>query len=262
MSTLTTGYENMALGTNALGGITTDGQNVGIGSRALISLYGGGIGNVGIGYSALGRLGAGGAAPSNNIAIGGSAGASLNAAYQNTVIGGAAFETAVTSSGNIVIGSAAAQNVTGGDLNVIIGTNWTGPSASFSNAIILNIGNNSNNIAGADYNYTASNVWSFQKLANAHGLHIYNTTDGLTPPTNYERGILDWTATANTFRLGTQAGGTGTVRLIAIDGFQKAGAPAAGDLPPGTFALINDTSGGQTWLAYNAAGTIRKVQLT
>ena len=44
--------------------------------------------------------------------------------------------------------------------------------------------------------------------------------------TTYERAILDWTPTANVFRIGTQAVG-GTKRLIAIDGFAKAGAPAA-----------------------------------
>jgi hypothetical protein len=93
------------------------------------------------------------------------------------------------------------------------------------------------------------------------GLHIYNKSDYLPPLSNYERAILDWTTNINVFRIGTQAAGTGVVRIVAIDGFQKAGAPAAGDLPSGTCALINDTSGGQTWLAYNAAGTIRKVQL-
>ena len=97
---------------------------------------------------------------------------------------------------------------------------------------------------------------------SGQGLHIYNTWDVNPAPTNYERAILDWNQTANIFRIGSQAGGTGTVRLIAIDGFQKAGAPAAADLPSGTCALINDTSGGQTWFCYNAAGTIRKVQLT
>jgi hypothetical protein len=59
-----------------------------------------------------------------------------------------------------------------------------------------------------------------------------------------------------------QKGGTGTARLIAIDGFQKAGAPAAGDLPSGTCAFIDDTTNNQTWLVFNKAGTIRKVQLT
>jgi hypothetical protein len=95
-----------------------------------------------------------------------------------------------------------------------------------------------------------------------NGLHIYNYQDAAISTANYERAILDWNATSNVFRIASQKGGTGTVRLIAIDGFQKAGAPAAGDLPSGTMALINDTSGGATWLCYNAAGTIRKVQLT
>jgi hypothetical protein len=48
---------------------------------------------------------------------------------------------------------------------------------------------------------------------------------------------------------------------MALDGFAKAGAPAAGDLPSTTFAVIDDTSGGATWLVFNKAGTIRKVQL-
>jgi hypothetical protein len=49
---------------------------------------------------------------------------------------------------------------------------------------------------------------------------------------------------------------------VALLQIASVGAAAAGDLPSGTCALINDTSGGQTWLCYNAAGTIRKVQLT
>ena len=66
----------------------------------------------------------------------------------------------------------------------------------------------------------------------------------------------------NVFRIGTKAGGSGTKRLIAVEGFPKAGAPAAADVPPGYSAIIDDTSAGQTWLVFNKAGTIRKVQLT
>jgi len=79
---------------------------------------------------------------------------------------------------------------------------------------------------------------------------------------NFERGVLDWNITANVFRIGTQAGGSGTVRLTAYDAFSKAGAPAATDLPAGTCAFIDDTTNNQTWLVFNKAGTIRKVQLT
>jgi hypothetical protein len=80
--------------------------------------------------------------------------------------------------------------------------------------------------------------------------------------TNYERAAFDWFTTANVFRISSQKGGTGTVRLIAYDAFSKAGAPAAADLPAGTCAFIDDTTNNQTWLVFNKAGTIRKVQLT
>ena len=140
-------------------------------------------------------------------------------------------------------------------------------SASVTRVIALTDGYDaaiqSGYVYGVDYNYTQSQVWSFQSRLNAIGLHIYNTTDGLAPPTNYERACLDWNLTSNVFRIASQAGAGGSVvRLIAIDGFQKAGAPATGDLPSGTFALIDDTTNNQTWLVFNKAGTIRKVQLT
>jgi len=44
---------------------------------------------------------------------------------------------------------------------------------------------------------------------------VYNTTDSaIAPPTNYERGVFDWTTTANTLTIGAQKGGTGTGRDI------------------------------------------------
>ena len=148
--------------------------------------------------------------------------------------------------------------MTSGDENLLLG-NWAGAS-TLNNIIALSARFSTLLI---DWNYIKADTLSLQRTTTAQALHIYNTLGAVsTAPTNYERGCVDWTLTSNVFRIAAQAGGTGVVRLIAIDGFQKAGAPAAGDLPSGTFALINDTSGNATWLAYNAAGTIRKVQLT
>ncbi len=45
-------------------------------------------------------------------------------------------------------------------------------------------------------------------------------------------------------------------------GISKAGLPANTDLVAGTFGLIKDTSGGGVYVAYNDAGTIKKVALT
>jgi hypothetical protein len=55
----------------------------------------------------------------------------------------------------------------------------------------------------------------------ATALRVYNTTDQKdtgTAPTNYERGVFDWTTTANTLTIGAQKGGTGTLRAVYVSG--------------------------------------------
>ncbi len=48
------------------------------------------------------------------------------------------------------------------------------------------------------------------------GFRVYKTVDTLSGPTNYERGIFDFFTNANFLTIGTQAGGTGTVRDFTI----------------------------------------------
>lgn len=55
---------------------------------------------------------------------------------------------------------------------------------------------------------------AFGSLAQAHTIRVYNTTDSNTAPTNYERGVFDWTTASNILSIGTQKGGTGSVRNI------------------------------------------------
>jgi hypothetical protein len=93
----------------------------------------------------------------------------------------------------------------------------------------------------------------------AQTLRVYNT---FTDASNYERGALDWSSTANVFRIRMMNAGTGTNRIIAIDGFAKAGAAVAADIPVSTWALVRDTSGSTTKLVYNNAGTLMTVALT
>jgi hypothetical protein len=273
LNALTTGDQNVAVGDGGLLSITTASNNVSLGQAALLGLIDGNQ-NVGIGFAALQALTTTGGNSDQNVAVGSFAGnvasssihsvfigascaVSLTSSTSDVFVGRASgYSLTGTTSGNVYVGDAAGLNITAGSNTTIVGR-WLGPSAAVSNVIGFASGTN----LLQDWNYIHANAWSFQRLGTAQGLHVYNTLDNPDGPTNWERGLLDWNATANTFRLASQAGGTGTVRLIAVDGFQKAGAPAAGDLPSGTFALINDTSGGQTWLAYNAAGTIRKVQL-
>ncbi len=56
---------------------------------------------------------------------------------------------------------------------------------------------------------------------------------------------------------GTPADASGTIKAKT-----KAGAPAAGDVPDGTWVLIRDTSGSTTKLYYNNGGSLQSVALT
>jgi hypothetical protein len=57
-----------------------------------------------------------------------------------------------------------------------------------------------------------ANTTSQRNLTNAQTFQLYNTTDsGLT---NFERGWLSWVG--NTFKIGTEAGGTGTARNLTF----------------------------------------------
>lgn len=105
----------------------------------------------------------------------------------------------------------------------------------------------------------AAGIVAQRNGVNAQVSRIYNT---FTDASNYERGGFDWAGTANTLRIRSEAAGTGTNRVIAIDGFAKAGAAVAADIPAGTWALVRDTSGSTTKLVYNNAGTLMTVALT
>ena len=114
-----------------------------------------------------------------------------------------------------------------------------------------------------DCNLTYPYRWSLSASGDgaAASLHIYNMQNPAKSITNFERGILDWLTNANVFRVGTEAGGTGVKRLVCIDAFPKAGAPAAGDLPSGTFSVIKDTAASKPWLVYNDGGTIKQTEI-
>jgi hypothetical protein len=256
---LTTGYNNVGIGAGALGGLINGNGNMAIGDSSLLRSTSDNQ-NVAIGSRALGIVGYTGTTGNNqNVALGNSCGVNLATASLNTLVGNLILGNATNAIGNTIIGGTAFQGINGSvNYNTIIGI-WD-PAITGLNDVIALAGGRFG--IQMEWGYTTANTWSFYSrvTSNSSGIHIYGVADAV-PPTNYERACLDWNLTSNVFRFASQKGGTGTVRLIAIDGFQKAGAPAAGDLPAGTFALINDTSGGQTWLAYNAAGTIRKVQL-
>jgi len=294
LGTVTTGYQNVAVGSQALALLTTGYNNASIGFQNLYNLTSG-YENTSFGTQALYQCTTG----NNNFALGshsqaGTTDGTFNisiGAYSlynnlhtnnNVAIGAQSLQAQVNCNGNVAIGYTAGYQTAGGFApNIFIGyrcgynlignsgaNTWigqvSGVSGTVSNSMVINDGNDVNCLF--DFNYTTPYIYGLNRnfaLGGNPTLAIYNTQDAIGPAmTAYERVMLGWYITSNIFRITSQAAGGGmSVRLIAIDGFQKAGAPAAGDLPSGTMALINDTSGGNTWLVYNAAGTIRKVQL-
>lgn len=59
----------------------------------------------------------------------------------------------------------------------------------------------------------APNTHAWRNGANAQTARIYNT---FTDASNFERGVLDWSTTANTFTIGTQKAGTGATRSVTF----------------------------------------------
>lgn len=86
----------------------------------------------------------------------------------------------------------------------------------------------------------------------------FNVAEYYAGGSDYSRLAIAASATAH--RLKSEAAGSGTKRVIAIDYFAKGSAPAAGDLPSGTVGMIDD--GANIWLCANRGGTLQKVQLT
>lgn len=59
----------------------------------------------------------------------------------------------------------------------------------------------------------AANVLAQRNGTNAQIFRIYNT---FTDASNYERGVMDWSSTANVFVIGTQNAGTGSARQLSF----------------------------------------------
>jgi hypothetical protein len=218
---LTTGHGNFAFGTGAANALTVGNDNVVVGP---LSLTNGSFvnSNVALGSACMRGLGSGGAAAFGNIGIGLNALSNLDSGNGNVGIG---WECATNSSGstaqNTFVGNQVFSNASGTSTY----NTMVGAGAGF---FIAN--GNGNTILGRWFgpSATINNV-----IALAYG------SGGSSLAADFGYSNSGWTFVGTT----------------------KAGAPAAGDLPASCFAVIDDTSGGATWLVFNKAGTIRKVQL-
>jgi hypothetical protein len=219
---LSTGTKNTALGATALAFCVSNTQNMAIGtdSLRLLGSTAGGDFNTAVGASTLSTLGATAGGCDNNTGIGQNAGGQVFAGSNNTFVGtGSAISMSGTVQNNTVLGASSGANLTGGNFNLILGS-WLGPSTAPNDLIVL-VGGRDQFMPALDAGFISGlrPVWSFTTRFNSEpaGIHIYNTMDiAAAPPTNYERGILDWNPTANVFTIGTQAGGTGSTRNIEV----------------------------------------------
>jgi hypothetical protein len=104
----------------------------------------------------------------------------------------------VTAGGGVTAGNST-QGLT-------VGTAGTQSAITFAGyGRIANDTDNGNNIA-------------LHNGAAGQTFRVYNTRDGtgVGTPTNYERGVMDWTTTANTLIIGAQQLGTGQARQVNI----------------------------------------------
>src|SRR5262245_61491009 len=73
--------------------------------------------------------------------------------------------------------------------------------------------NDSGVLTGMNVYRESASETAHRNGTTAQAQYVYNT---YTDASNYERGVFDWTTTANTLTIGTQAGGTGTARSVAL----------------------------------------------
>lgn len=100
------------------------------------------------------------------------------------------------------------------------------------------------------YRDGAAGILAQRNSTNAQTLRVYNT---YTDASNYERGALDWTTTANTLTIGTQAAGSGTARNMALVGALITIPGIATDATHTDASVCEDTT---THALYNGSGTL------
>ena len=102
----------------------------------------------------------------------------------------------------------------GGALIVSFG-GQTGYDVSMTQGATLKWGSAAGQTTGTDIalERDAANILAQRNSTNAQTFRLYNT---YTDASNYERLSVDWTTTANTATIGTQAAGTGTNRTFVL----------------------------------------------
>ena len=234
------GASNFAFGPSAMASLTTGNYNSAAGVFAMERITSGSF-NFAYGISAARNLTTG----SSNVALGGFALSTSTTGSNNMAIGDNTLASLTGADGrNVAVGSQAGFSLAGAgavELNTIIGYLAYGNATSGAYNTIIGQFAGRNITSGV--NNTLIGSWRGPSAAMSHVIALSEGDWGsgsVTPKADYGYSNSGWTFVGTT----------------------KAGAPAASDLSSGSFSVIDDTSGGATWLVFNKAGTIRKVQLT
>jgi len=99
--------------------------------------------------------------------------------------------------------------------------------------------NSSSAFAGANLWIEDANTIGQRNSTTAQSLRVYNT---YTNASNYERGVFDWTTTANTLTIGTQNAGTGSARNVSVVSGGTS-VTLAGDPGGGGFTVYSNSTG-------------------
>lgn len=116
-----------------------------------------------------------------------------------------------------------------------------------------------------------AHVMAQRNGTNAQIFRVYKTS--ASSNANYERGVLDWQTSSNVFTVGTQAGGTGTLRELSLIGSSiTAGAnlSVTGNVEPTTddtyYLGRNDDDSPKAWkgviMKDTVTGTYYRLQVT
>jgi parallel beta-helix repeat protein len=184
---------NVAVGSDAGGGITSGDGNTALGASALMQNT---SWNTAIGRSAL-QYTTGG----DNVAVGATAGVGVNGSstFANSVLLGSGAGSALTTGGNnILLGYQAGNNLTSGANNIIIGYDLDASALGVSNE--LNIGNvlrGDTSNGSALFRNTSNTATAFQ-VQNASGNNLINvnttSTSNLVTNGSFETDTTGWSA--------------------------------------------------------------------
>jgi hypothetical protein len=154
-----------------------------------------------------------------SLSIGGNAATATSATSATTATTASNIAGGAAGSLPYQTGSGATSLLGIGATNTVLTSSGTAPQWGTTLSAITSVSLTS----AANFNYNsdtylyrdAAGIVAFRNGANAQGLRVYNT---YTDASNYERGVFDWTTTANTLTVGTQNGGIGTARSAVFQG--------------------------------------------